>query len=194
MNEKIHGRRLMIILICMASQAIPFTIAQSIQPLFVPYVVKTFDFSLASYSLIFTFGAVSSAIISPMIGKILPKINFRVIYLTGIILSAIAFAGFGLARSLPQFYAVAIFCMIGSVFFSGQGIPWIINHWFPGKGTRYSPRFSLCRRLHRQLLYAACSSGSSKIFRKPASTIHHTLRGYTGFWTDNFLLYTPAGP
>lgn len=134
MNEKIHGRRLMIILICMASQAIPFTIAQSIQPLFVPYVVKTFDFSLASYSLIFTFGAVSSAIISPMVGKILPKINFRVIYLTGIILSAIAFAGFGLARNLPQFYAVAIFCMIGSVFFSGQGIPWIINHWFPGKG------------------------------------------------------------
>ena len=87
MNEKIHGRRLMIILICMASQAIPFTIAQSIQPLFVPYVVKTFDFSLASYSLIFTFGAVSSAIISPMVGKILPKINFRVIYLTGIILN-----------------------------------------------------------------------------------------------------------
>ena len=188
MNEKIHGRRLMIILICMASQAIPFTIAQSIQPLFVPYVVKTFDFSLASYSLIFTFGAVSSAIISPMIGKILPKINFRVIYLTGIILSAIAFAGFGLARSLPQFYAVAIFCMIGSVFFSGQGIPWIINHWFPGKG----------RGTALGLAFAGgsignCSSGSSKIFRKPASAIHHTLRGYTGFWTDNFLLYTPAG-
>lgn len=134
MNERIHGKRFMIILICMASQAIPFTIAQSIQPLFVPYVVKTFDFSLASYSLIFTFGAVSSAIISPLVGKVLPKINFRMIYLTGIALSAISFAGFGLAHSLPQFYTVAIFCMIGSVFFSGQAIPWIINHWFPGKG------------------------------------------------------------
>lgn len=24
--------------------------------------------------------------------------------------------------------------MIGSTFFSGQGVPWVINHWFPGKG------------------------------------------------------------
>ena len=59
-----------IVFVCMIMQAIPFGVAQNIQPLFIPYVTSKFGFSLASFSLIFTFGAIASAICSPFLGKL----------------------------------------------------------------------------------------------------------------------------
>lgn len=121
------------IFLCMLTQAIPYGIAQNIQPLFIHPLVNTFHFTLASYTLIFTFGAVAAAVTSPFIGKGLGKFNFRIMYFIGIVLSAVAYIIFGFSTQLAGFYVAAIICMIGSTFFSGQGVPWIINHWFPGK-------------------------------------------------------------
>lgn len=135
-NEKVvsKGYKYFMVFLAMFTQAIPYGIAQNIQPLFVHPLVNTFHFTLASYSLIFTFGAVGAAIVSPFIGKGLSKINFKIMYMAGIIISTIAYILFGISTKLPGFYVAAILCMIGSTFFSGQGVPWVINHWFPGKG------------------------------------------------------------
>ena len=43
------------VFLCMLTQAIPYGIAQLIQPLFVHPLVNTFQFTLASYTLIFYF-------------------------------------------------------------------------------------------------------------------------------------------
>lgn len=132
------------IFLCMFTQAIPYGIAQNIQPLFVHPLVNTFHFSLASYTLIFTFGAVAASIASPFIGKGLAKVNFKVMYMAGIIISALAYVIFGISSKLPEFYGAAILCMIGSTFFSGQGVPWVINHWFPGKGRGTALGVAFC--------------------------------------------------
>ena len=67
-NTSMNRRKYFMVFICMLVQAIPYAIAQNIQPLFVPYVVEKFNFSLASFSLIFTFGALASALFSPFLG------------------------------------------------------------------------------------------------------------------------------
>ncbi|MCH4004809.1 MAG: conjugated bile salt MFS transporter [Lactobacillus crispatus] len=138
------GYKYFMVFLCMLTQAIPYGIAQNIQPLFVHPLVNTFHFTLASYTLIFTFGAIASSIASPFIGKGLEKINFRLMYLIGIGCSAVAYVIFGISTKLPGFYLAAIICMIGSTFFSGQGVPWVINHWFPAKGRGAALGIAFC--------------------------------------------------
>lgn len=125
------------VFLCMLTQAIPYGVAQLIQPLFIHPIINTFHFSLASYTLIFTFGAVVGSIVSPFVGKALQKVNFKILYLIGIALSSLAYVIFGISTKLPGFYLAGIICMVGSTFYSGQGVPWVINHWFPyqGRGT-----------------------------------------------------------
>lgn len=145
-NEKVvsKGYKYFMVFLAMFTQAIPYGIAQNIQPLFVHPLVNTFHFTLASYTLLFTFGALAASITSPFIGKGFSKINYKVMYMTGITISALAYVLFGISTKLPLFYVAGILCMIGSTFFSGQGVPWVINHWFPGKGRGTALGIAFC--------------------------------------------------
>ena len=51
----------------------------------------------------FTFGAVAASITSPFIGKGLEKFNFKLMYIIGIVLSALAYVVFGISTRLPVF-------------------------------------------------------------------------------------------
>ena len=128
----------------MIMQAIPFGVAQNIQPLFIPYVTSKFGFSLASFSLIFTFGAIASAICSPFLGKLYGKVNIKFLFLIGVILSSLGFMGFSFARKLYQFDILSAVSQVGCIMFSGLGVPFIISHWFPnnGKGKALGIAFS----------------------------------------------------
>ncbi|MGL5634336.1 MAG: conjugated bile salt MFS transporter [Sarcina sp.] len=123
-----------IVFICMLMQAIPFSVVSNIQPLFIPYVIKRLHFSLAEFSLIFTFGALAAAICSPFIGKLFGKINIKILFLIGAILACGAFAGMGLATNLYEFYILAAIAQIGLVFFSALGTAYVIGSWFPTTG------------------------------------------------------------
>lgn len=112
------GYKYFMVFLCMLTQAIPYGIAQLIQPLFVHPLVNTFHFTLASYTLIFTFGAVVGSLVSPMVGKASQKVNFKILYLIGICLSAGAYVIFGISTKLPGFYLAGIICMVGSTFYS----------------------------------------------------------------------------
>lgn len=138
------GYKYFMVFLCMLTQAVPYGIAQLIQPLFVHPLVNTFHFTLASYTLIFTFGAVVGSLVSPLVGKALQKVNFKILYLIGICLSAGAYVIFGISTKLPGFYLAGIICMVGSTFYSGQGVPWIINHWFPLKGRGVALGLAFC--------------------------------------------------
>lgn len=127
-------KKYLIIFVCMFMQAIPFGVAQNIQPLFIPYVIKAFGFSLGSFSLIFTFGAMAAAICSPFLGKLFGKVNIKILFIVGTVLSSVGFLGFGFAKALPHFYFLSGISQVGCVLFSGLGVPYVINHWFPGKG------------------------------------------------------------
>lgn len=134
-NNKIDNKKkYFIVFICMFLQAVPYSIAQNIQPLFVPYVIKQFGFSLAGFSLIFTCGAIASAIFSPVLGNIFEKVNIKLLFLVGATLSAVGFMGFGFSHNLAQFYALAAMQKVGCLLFSGIGVPYLINSWFPKEG------------------------------------------------------------
>ena len=91
-NNKIDNKKkYFIVFICMFLQTVPYSIAQNIQPLFVPYVIKQFGFSLAGFSLIFTCGAIASAIFSPVLGNVFEKVNIKLLFLLGATLSAVGF-------------------------------------------------------------------------------------------------------
>ena len=134
-NNKIDNKKkYFIVFICMFLQAVPYSIAQNIQPLFVPYVIKQFGFSLAGFSLIFTCGAIASAIFSPVLGNVFEKVNIKLLFLLGATLSAVGFMGFGFSHNLAQFYALAAMQKVGCLLFSGIGVPYLINSWFPKEG------------------------------------------------------------
>ncbi len=133
-NTSINRRRYFMVFICMFIQAVPYAIAQNIQPLFVPYVVEQFNFSLASFSLIFTFGALASSLFSPFLGKLFGKVNIKLIFIAGTVISSVAFIAFGIANTLPEFYIYAAIQQVGCLLFSSLGVPFIINNWFPAKG------------------------------------------------------------
>ncbi len=133
-NNNSIKKKYFMVFICMFMQAIPFGVAQNIQPLFIPYVINNFGFSLAGFSLIFTFGAMASAAFSPFLGKLFGKVNIKVLFIVGTMLSSLGFLGFGFANTLPQFYILSAISQIGCVLFSGLGVPYVINNWFPKKG------------------------------------------------------------
>ncbi|MGL5822781.1 MAG: conjugated bile salt MFS transporter [Sarcina sp.] len=127
-------RKYLMIFIAMLIQAIPFGVAQNIQPLFIPYVVKHFSFSLAAFSLIFTFGALASSVCSPFLGKLFGKVNLKILFLIGTILSSLGFLGMGFSTNLVEFYILSAVTQVGCVLFSGLGIAFLIGAWFPTKG------------------------------------------------------------
>ena len=129
-----NKKKLFMVFVCMFLQAIPFGIAQNIQPLFIPYVIEKFNFSLASFSLIFTFGAIAAAVCAPFLGKLFGKINIKILFIIGTTLSSLGFLAFGFATSLPQFYFFSAILQIGCGIFSGLGVPYVINNWFPKEG------------------------------------------------------------
>lgn len=134
-NNKIDNKKkYFIVFICMFLQTVPYSIAQNIQPLFVPYVIKQFGFSLAGFSLIFTCGAIASAIFSPVLGNVFEKVNIKLLFLLGATLSAVGFIGFGFSHNLAQFYVLAAMQKVGCLLFSGIGVPYLINSWFPKEG------------------------------------------------------------
>ena len=120
----------LIVVACMLLQAIPFGVASNIQPQFVSYVVDEYKFTLAGFSLIFTLGTVASAVASPFIGSLFNKVNTKVMFTVGCILSGGGFLAFSFCNKLWEFYIIAAIVQIGTATFSAIGVPLLISRWF----------------------------------------------------------------
>ena len=129
-NKKRFATAWVIVVACMLIQAIPFGVASNIQPQFVSYVVEERGFTLAGFSLIFTLGTIVSAVASPFIGTLFNKVNVKVMYILGCILSGGGFLAFSMCTQLWQFYIVAGIVQVGTAAISSIGVPLLINRWF----------------------------------------------------------------
>ncbi|RDY27031.1 MFS transporter [Romboutsia weinsteinii] len=129
-NKKKISAGWVIVMACMLIQAIPFGVASNIQPLFIHPVISDRGFSLTSFSLIFSIGTIVSAVVGPFIGMSFQKINVKLIYVVGAILSGGGFLMFSMCTELWQFYAVASVVQIGTAAISGIGVPLLISSWF----------------------------------------------------------------
>ena len=132
MNRNKIQRGWIILAVCMLIQAIPFCIASNIQPLFMGSVIKEHGFSLTGFSLIFSIGTIVSALVAPVIGSLFSKVNLKLIYTLGAILTGGGFMAFSMCTQLWQFYLVAAIVNIGSAIISSIGVPLLINSWFDG--------------------------------------------------------------
>lgn len=54
--------------------------------------------------------------------------------------------------------------MVGSTFYSGQGVPWIINHWFPFKGRGVALGLAFCGGSIGDIFIATYYPGNFKAF------------------------------
>ena len=129
-NKKKFSTAWLIVVACMLIQAVPFGVASNIQPQFISYVVEENGFTLAGFSLIFTIGTFASAIASPFIGTLFKKMNTKVIYTLGCLLSGGGFLAFSLCKELWQFYIISALVQIGTAVISSIGVPLLINTWF----------------------------------------------------------------
>lgn len=116
---------------CFLIQAIPFGVASNIHPQFLAYIIEEHGFSLASISGMFTVGTIISALFSPTIGNLFKKINAKIVFLGGAILSAGGVFVLSIAGdTLPLFYIGYGVSQIGTAAISSIGIPVLISSWF----------------------------------------------------------------
>ena len=116
---------------CFLIQAIPFGVASNIHPQFLGYIIAEHGFTLASISAMFTIGTIISAVFSPTIGNLFKKLNAKVIFLGGAILSAGGVYVLSIAGdTLPLFYLGYGVSQVGTAAISSIGIPVLISSWF----------------------------------------------------------------
>lgn len=132
MNKNKIQKGWIMLIVCMLIQAIPFCIASGIQPLFMGSVIQEYGFSLTGFSLIFSIGTIVSALVAPVIGSLFAKVNLKLIYTAGAILTGGGFMAFSMCTELWQFYVVAAIVNIGAAVISSIGVPLLINSWFDG--------------------------------------------------------------
>lgn len=134
-----------ILFVLFMMQAIGYGVAQNIQPLFVYPVSKTiFNDSLTLFLLVFTISAIFSSLSQPILAKLYGKVNTKLLFSIGSIVSGLfmvlsGFTYFLYKDGVPEggyatyLYIIQIFVQIGCLLYSGLGIPFIVGAWFPGK-------------------------------------------------------------
>lgn len=135
-----------VVFACMLIQAVPYGIAANVKPQFINFVTQGEGFTLTQFSLVFTLGTIVSAIASPFIGKILskPKVNIKLIYLLGGLLSGGGFLLFAFAGSnIWLYYIIYGIVQVGTAVISAIGVPMLISSWFTeNKGFALGLAFS----------------------------------------------------
>ena len=163
MSEKNKNRgKYFIVFICFLIGAIPYCISQNLQSQMQIPVSHSGVISDIGFTMIYFTGTIP-VLFNGLTAKIYDKYNIKYIYVAGLILSAIGFGSFGLAKNAIMFNISAIITQFGAVLILGLSLPVIIGRWFPysGRGTA---------------LGIALSGGSvGNIFLQPIKKSFHSI-------------------
>lgn len=110
--------------------AVPFSIVNTIHTLFITPVTQARGFSISGFSLIFTIGAVTQALVSPLVGKLLERLRARWVMTFGALCVSAGFACYGAATALWMFYAIGIVIAVGMTALTTIPISTLITRWF----------------------------------------------------------------
>lgn len=127
---KMDRKHLMIILGCMLLQAIPFGMAQNVPPLFFKPLQDTFGLSSLTVGLIFTFGTIASAVVSPFIGKLFETKTTKVMMLGGLFVCCLGLYANVFSSQGWHFIVANMIAQAGCFTFSSLGVPHLIGRWF----------------------------------------------------------------
>ncbi len=113
--------------------AVSFSIVNNITSLFLDPVTKRLGISISSFSFVFTIGAITTALMSPVIGQLMAKVPLSIIMSLGAILAGGGFFCYALATKIWMFYIIAIVVGIGTTCLTTIPISTALTHWFEDK-------------------------------------------------------------
>ena len=136
MGAKKFFYRWIILVASFVLMAVVFSLVNTIHTLFITPVTEEKGFTISSFSLIFTIGAVVVAVMSPIIGKLINIISIRVIMTIGALMVSVGFIGYSFANSIYLFYIIAVIVSIGMAALTTIPISTMITNWFSdARGT-----------------------------------------------------------
>ncbi len=134
MSKKLKNKgEYFIVCICFLIGAIPYCISQNLQPQMQVPVSNSGIISSVGFTMIYLTGTIP-VLFNGLTAKIYDKYKIKYIYVVGLILSAIGFSSFGLAKNAIMFNISAMITQLGAVLVVGLSLPVIIGRWFPYKG------------------------------------------------------------
>lgn len=142
MNQKSFYQYI-ILAACFLLMAFPFSIINSIHSLFITPVTREFGFSKTSFSFLFTISALTVAICSPIIGKLLNKFSLRIVMSVCSVLAGGGFLSYSFCSKITSFYLIAILVSIGMTGLTTIPVSLMLTRWFPKKkGTALGIAFA----------------------------------------------------
>lgn len=115
---------------CFLLMAVPFSIVNSIHPLFMNPVSTEQGFRISEFSLIFTISAIVVAIASPMIGKLMEKFKLKWLMSVSAFLVGGGFFCYQFAENIYVFYILAILISCGMAGLTMIPISTMLVNWF----------------------------------------------------------------
>lgn len=109
---------------------VEFSLVNSVSSLFIDPVTKQLEISNSAFSFIFTTSALTTAIMSPIIGQLLSKVKLKTIMSIGVILTGVGFFCYSLATQIWMFYIIAVIIGIGTSCSATIPISTALTYWF----------------------------------------------------------------
>lgn len=133
MKNNQHFYKYVILIASFLIMAVSFSIVNNINSLFIDPVTKHLELSLSAFSFVFTTGALTTAMMSPIVGQLLVKIPLKVMMSVGAILAGCGFFSYAFATKIWMFYFIAIIVGIGTSCLTVIPISTALTYWFEDK-------------------------------------------------------------
>ena len=103
MSNKLKFQKYLVLMACFLIMSVSFSIVNNITSLLLDPVTKHLGLSISSFSLIFTIGAVTTALMSPITGHLVSKVPLKLLMAIGSILAGGGFFCYALAKMIGRF-------------------------------------------------------------------------------------------
>ncbi|MDE5978283.1 MAG: MFS transporter [Turicibacter sp.] len=133
MSNRFKVYKYLVLISSFLIMAVEFSIVNSVSSLFIAPVTKELELSNSAFSFIFTTSALTTAIMSPIIGQLLSRISLKAIMSVGIIFTGGGFFCYSLATQIWMFYLIAIMVGIGTSCSAVIPISTALTYWFEEK-------------------------------------------------------------
>ena len=133
MLKNLEFRKWLVLVASFVIMAVSFSIVNNITSLFLDPVTKRLGISISSFSFVFTIGAITTALMSPIIGQLMAKVPLSIIMSLGAVLAGGGFFCYALATKIWMFYIIAIVVGIGTTCLTTIPISTALTHWFEDK-------------------------------------------------------------
>ncbi|MDO4924269.1 MAG: MFS transporter [Turicibacter sp.] len=133
MLKNLKFRKWLVLVASFVIMAVSFSIVNNITSLFLDPVTKRLGISISSFSFVFTIGAITTALMSPVIGQLMAKVPLSIIMSLGAVLAGGGFFCYALATKIWMFYIIAIVVGIGTTCLTTIPISTALTHWFEDK-------------------------------------------------------------